>query len=406
LIFFVAIAFCMITITGLVLAKPLMARGDPSTGSDSPEIDIYTQQLAEIDRDVARNNLDAQEAVRMRTEISRRILEADRLTKTSPLKNPRGPSPKWSVGILLAILAASSVGIYASLGVFGMADRPLAARLEDQRAARAARPGQTVVEARFAQLAISDAVDPEYRELVENLRKAVDQNGDDPRGLRLLAQHEANLGQFISARIAQETLLTIIGNSATAQDWTDFAQYMVSATNGYVSPQSERALRKALDLDPTNGRARYFTGLLFARTGRVDLGYRMWTDLLERGPEDAPWIKPIRDQIGALANAAGVTPQTGDPSLRGPSAEDVRDASTLTDTERQERIAGMVQGLADRLAQDGGSAMEWQQLIRAYSVLGKTSGAADALAAARNAYSGEVEILTQLNALASELDLE
>ena len=52
-------------------------------------------------------------------------------------------------------------------------------------------------------------------------------------------------------------------------------------------------------------------------------------------------------------------------------------------------IETMVQGLADRLAKQGGSAEEWGRLIRAYSVLHEQDKARDALASARKALGHE-----------------
>ena len=64
-------------------------------------------------------------------------------------------------------------------------------------------------------------------------------------------------------------------------------------------------------------------------------------------------------------------------------------------------IEGMVQGLADRLARQGGSAAEWGRLIRAYSVLHEPDKASDALASARKALGANADI----DALARELRL-
>ena len=68
-------------------------------------------------------------------------------------------------------------------------------------------------------------------------------------------------------------------------------------------------------------------------------------------------------------------------------------------------IGGMVSGLAERLAAEGGSAGEWSRLIRAYVVLGEQQKAQEALAAAEAAYAGKPEDLSLINDTASALGL-
>ena len=63
------------------------------------------------------------------------------------------------------------------------------------------------------------------------------------------------------------------------------------------------------------------------------------------------------------------------PAVRGPSAADIENAQDMTDADQREMIAGMVAGLADRLASQGGPATEWARLITAYGVLGEVETA-------------------------------
>ena len=69
--------------------------------------------------------------------------------------------------------------------------------------------------------------------------------------------------------------------------------------------------------------------------------------------------------------------------------------------DQRQMIEGMVKGLAERLADKGGSAEEWARLIRAYSVLHEPDKARDALASARKALGPNADIDT----LARELRL-
>jgi cytochrome c-type biogenesis protein CcmH len=68
-------------------------------------------------------------------------------------------------------------------------------------------------------------------------------------------------------------------------------------------------------------------------------------------------------------------------------------------------IAGMVDGLAQRLERDGGDLAGWQRLVHAYVVLDRKDDARAALAKARAQFSTDPEALSKLAALAGTLGL-
>ncbi|MEO1313676.1 MAG: c-type cytochrome biogenesis protein CcmI, partial [Pseudomonadota bacterium] len=163
-----------------------------------------------------------------------------------------------------------------------------------------------------------------------------------------------------------------LGEEAAGTDHADLAEYKILAVNGYVSPEAEEALSNALTLDPREPRARYYSGLSALQAGRADLTYDLWLRLLIESPETAPWMPPIRAQIGEVAIAAGrpVPPGIATPAP-GPSAEDMAAAEALSPEERRQMVQGMVAQLGERLASEGGPAEDWARLIRALGVLGE-----------------------------------
>jgi cytochrome c-type biogenesis protein CcmH len=171
---------------------------------------------------------------------------------------------------------------------------------------------------------------------------------------------------------------------------------MIVAAGGYVSPQAETALRSALELEPGNGPSRYYWGLMLAQIGRPDLAFRVWEGTLRQGPDDAPWLRPIRAGIEEMAWRAGVryTLPTAPMSatlaapLAGPSAGDMSAAAEMTAEEQQAMIRGMVNRLAERLANQGGSPAEWAQLITALGTLGEKERAQAIFDEAKTVFSG------------------
>ena len=113
--------------------------------------------------------------------------------------------------------------------------------------------------------------------------------------------------------------------------------------------------------------------------------------MLEASPADAPWVPVIRQEIAAVAAAAGVRYRP--PEIRGPSAADIAAAEDLTAEERQDMIRGMVEGLSDRLATEGGPARDWARLITALGVLGEATRAREIADEARLVFADDAGAL-------------
>ena len=395
MVWFIGTIACFVAI--YVIAHPILAPRDVEIGAGAKDLALYKDQLREVESDLARRVLSPDDADAARLEISRRILAAD---KRAQAEDGRKTAPTRANQILVGIVALSifaGMGLYAYLGQPNMPDRPLAMRLTEMKQARANRPTQVQAEERVGDVAVDVA--PEYETLVAQLRDAVAQNPTDEQGLRLLALHEFRLGRYSAARQAQARIMDIVGENATAKDYSDFAEVMIVATNGYVSPQAELALSKTLKSDPTDGRARYYSGLALVQNGRADVAHRLWSGLLAEGPADAPWIPLINAQIGDVARAAGIAPAPG------PDAAQVAAASDMSETDRTDMIRGMVDGLGERLATDGGTPTEWARLIRALGVLGETKRASAIWAEAQNVFAGKPQALATLRAAAQSAEV-
>ena len=347
----------------------------------SYDVQIYKDQLKEVEADLARGTLSEAEAKASRTEVSRRLLAAAdaEASETSTGNAPKGASLALAIVVTLAVLAGG-FGVYQRLGVQGMPDFPLADRVS-------ARPSQAVAEKAAAQDAagLPDIVqiDPEHLKLVEQLQDVLKDRPDDLRGHQMLADNLAQLGKYAEARVAQDTVMRVLGDAATAANYAAHAEIMIVAANWYVSPAAEEALAHVFQIDPSNQLARYYAGVLMIQRQDYAQTYSLWSGLLEEGPADAPWISVIENQIEAVAAEAGITPST----LAGPSAGQVNAAGDMTAEERDDMVRGMVSQLSERLATEGGSADEWARLIRAYGVLGETGKASEVWNEARAVFA-------------------
>lgn len=397
------LVFAVIVLIGLAMMRG-RAGETPSAAYD---LRVYRDQLAGVDRDLARGMIPQADAERARTEISRRILAADAQMQRDG--SGAGPSRRLTmitVAVLAVAILSGSVLLYRQLGAPGYGDLALERRIEMAEEARKSRPDQTTAEAGMPAMPQRE-LDPEYAELIEQLRATVAKRPDDPQGLALLARHEANSGNHIAAHTAQGRMIALKKDQATVQDQVEWAEMMIVAAGGYVSPQAEAALRKALERDPHNGPARFYWGLMLSQIGRPDLAFGIWEQTLRQGPANAPWNAAIRDRIEEIAWRAGVDyePVTPAAPLAGPSAEDMRAAGDMSEEDRQQMIRGMVDQLSDRLATEGGSPAEWARLIGALSVLGDTDQARAIHTEAQQVFADTPQALAEVDAAARRAGL-
>ncbi|GIT92052.1 c-type cytochrome biogenesis protein CcmI [Jannaschia pagri] len=380
----------VVALTLVCLALILLAFRTPPTVT-APDVAVYRDQLKELDRDLARGVIAAPEAAATRAEVARRLLAAD---KAAQAQSRGAVGSRWLGMAIVAVVVALTAGAtYGLLGAPGYGDLPLAARINEIEAQRATRAGQALAEAE-----VPDTIDdsrPEITEMANQLRTVLQERPDDLRGWRLAVNTESGLGDLEAAWRAQDRVIAILGDDAQAADFALLAELMILAAAGYVSPEAEQALTRTLELDPRNGSARYYLGLMYAQGGRPDLAWPIWRRLVGDSNPDAPWLPPIYGQIEAVSRAAGdptpldQLPSPGGASSGGPSPEAVEAMAALSMEERMEAIGGMVEGLAARLASDGGPPQDWGRLITAYGVMGRLDAASAVYEESKLVFDGD-----------------
>ena len=372
-----------------VIVTPLLR--PKAVADDNPDIAIYRAQLAEIDRDVERDLLAVDEAERARTEIARRLLAANKEARPAP---GRSAPTKASSAVIAILVAGIGFGIYASIGAPGYPDLPLEARLAASEEMRANRPAQAALEA-VAPTPPPVSLPEEYVEAIEQLRVIAPTRPDDLEAWERLAFHEVEMRNYAGAADAQEQVIVIKGNQVLMSDYQRLLDLLVVAAGGLVSPEAENLIREILDRDGDNIAARYYLGAMYNQTDRPDLALRIWRGIIETGDPSNFHIASARSQVSDAAFRAGV--EYAVPEARGPSFEQMDAASEMSEEDRAAMIGGMVAGLADRLANEGGPAQDWARLIRAYGVLGETEAARTVWNEAQQVFVGSMrgmEILT------------
>jgi cytochrome c-type biogenesis protein CcmH len=332
---------------------------------------FYKAQLGEIERDVARGFLPADEAVGARVEAARRLIAASEAAADGVVADAPGLRRGWAIAIVVAAPVVA-LTLYADLGRPDLPDSPIAARRVDTR-------GMSGVEAALAHVEQQLAANP-----------------DNGAGWSLIAPVYMKLGRFDDAVEAYKQSLRLNGENAAVR--ADYGEALVGAAGGIVTADARAAFDKALAEKPGLPSARFYLGLAAEQDGDLQKAISIYRALLGDAPAGAPWTPALQARLAALIGGGAQPAQNDAAPAQG-------DAASAQDAQQDAMIRAMVERLATRLATSGGGADEWRRLIRAYIVLHETDKAKDALASARKALAGDAEAGQQLDALARDLGI-
>jgi len=360
------------------ILSPLMrpVRGRAADGAH--DIEVYRDQLSELERDSERGLISPAEAEEARAEIGRRILRADQKRSSGACRD--GRAGKWVVTAAVLAVPLVSWGLYSLIGSPGLPGQPLAERL-------AKNPANSSVD-----------------ELVARAEAYLAKNPSDARGWEVLAPIYARMNRFNDAVNAYQNAIRLAGDSAKLE--AGLGEAMAGADGGVISARAEAAFHKALQLQPSNEKARFFLATAAAQGGRKEEAATAFRSMLAGLPADSPWRGPVNQALSSLSgNPAAPASANAASSLPGPSAADVRAASGMSGTNRLKMIEGMVANLDRKLRKNPADPEGWRRLVRSYKVLGKEKEAQDAVRRGVAALGEGTSEAKNLQAFAASLGL-
>ena len=374
------IAFALMTAAALAAVLLPLARPARRDELDSGALAVYRHQLEEIEDERTRGLVDDGEAAGARVEVARRLLaSADRMDAQSP--PPPLPESKRAT-VALATAAAIplfTLALYLTHGSPGLPSFPATAR---------------------TQMPIERA---QISDLVAKVEARLREHPEDGDGWDVIAPVYYKLERFRDAANAYARAARLKGE--TVRRLAGLAESAVLAADGIVTEEARAAYERILALEPGRPEPRFWLALAKEQDGKLEPALSDYRALLSDAPADAPWRAAVESRIADVGRRiAGV--DKPDPRAPGPSAEDVAAAEKLSPQDRAKMIAGMVDGLAERLKRDGRDLAGWQRLINAYAVLGRSQDARTALAEARKNFPADAAAQAALAALAKTLGLD
>ena len=252
---------------------------------------------------------------------------------------------------------------------------------------------------------------------MDALREAAENSTDDARPWSELAFAHYGRGEFAEAAEAYEQAIAIDGEEAVL--WSAMGEALVMASRrDPMPPDALAAFEKALELDPSDPRARYFMAVKLDLEEDHEGAISAWLALLADTPAGAPWendlIRTIQ-QVGAindidvadrlatvnsgrmpeiaLPGSGAVAGPAASQTVRGPTQAQIDEASRMAPDDQKAMIEGMVAGLEARLQNEPNDLDGWVMLMRSHANLGAPGKAKAALNSAIAANPGEEEEL-------------
>ncbi len=381
---FALMALVCLASLALILRPLLFERKSPTRmiGAEK-SLQVYRDQLEEIDRDQDRGVLPSDQAEAARLEVKRRMLALPG-DFDSDLKAPPSRIPAWiaNLGMALgmAVLILTSLALYMRFGQPSLPALGYEARLE---AAADPQTSDHAARLRYLERQLGDAgqaLDDEQRlEMSRELaRRYV--VGDEPiKGLEAMR---------LATQIAPDN----------ADLWAEFGEMIFSLgmAQGVVPPAARQAVGRSLQLDPGNPRGLFISALILTEDQRFDQALGLLATLRKQVPDDQPLSLALDQRIATIRQLAKEASEA--PDQPGPTAEDVVAAQDMSAQDRNAMIEGMVQRLADRLADESEDFDGWARLANAYLVLKRFEDARAAIAKLPDDHAQRADLLARLDA--------
>lgn len=336
----------------LVVLVPLAGRSSRAASAGSHELEVYKDQLAELDRDSERGLIGATEAAEARAEIGRRIL---RLAGSENAE--QGPSRLPRLARVVAVAAVLAVplvswGFYAGLGSPDLPGQPLSARFSE------------------------DPANDSMEQLLARAEAHLIANPNDARGWTVIAPVYMRLTRYDDAARAYRAIINLDG--ATAQLQASLGEALVYAAGGMVTQAASQAFTAAIALDPKDARARYYLATASSQQGDFAAAATGFETLLADLPADAT-ARPTVQASLAEARRMAAGPTAAPAPAPGPGQAEMDAAAEMSPEDRSAMIGTMVARLDEKLRANPNDREGWQRLVRSYVVLGDGQKARDAL---------------------------
>jgi cytochrome c-type biogenesis protein CcmH len=271
------IVFAAMTLATVALLLVPLLRARPAAVSRAAyDLTVYKDQLAEVERELERGTLTADQAEAARTEIQRRILALGDTGKGAA--QPRRIAlPAIAIA---AVVPLVGFGIYVLLGHPELPDQPYSSRAS-----------------KIAEMKDQAAM---IQNMVAQLSARLEKQPNDGKGWAMLGRSLRVLGQTEKAQAAYKKAVALMPGDTQVR--LEYGALLLSELpeGSMLPPEFVQLMREVVAVDPNNPDALYFLGISASQTGNPAKARELWTKLMTQLPEGSEDRAEIKKQIDAL----------------------------------------------------------------------------------------------------------
>jgi len=278
MITFGVVAALLIVLALVFVVPPLFRRALPAVVEAGPDLAIYRDQLADLERDLQAGALTADRYEQARQELERRLaeeLQADTATVSSPAAGK---------GVALAVVAGVpvlAIALYLVLGAPAALD-PTATMPEESAHSVTAE---------------------QIEQMVAKLAQRLESAPDDPAGWSMLGRSYAALGRFKEAADAYKQAVKQV--PADPQLLADYADALGMAQGRSLKGEPSRLIARALAVDPDHFKSLALAGTAAFEARDYPAAIRHWERLAQKIPPDSEFAQSIAASLSEARQLAG-----------------------------------------------------------------------------------------------------
>lgn len=283
-------AVVLIALAMLFVAPPLLRRRAVRKAAAGPALEIYRDQLADLERDLQTGALATDRYEQARNELERRLAEELETTagETSTASESRVIS-----GVVIAAVPLLAVALYLLIG-----------------APRALDP-QNMSSGDTAHSVTAEQIE----QMVTKLAQRLETEPDNADGWSMLGRSYAALERFKEAADAFGRAVKLM--PADAQMLADYADALGMAQGRSLKGEPSRIIARALAADPDHFKSLALAGTAAFENGNYAVAIRHWERLAQKIPPDSEFAQSIASSIAEARQLAGSTV----PTAKAPAAK-------------------------------------------------------------------------------------
>jgi cytochrome c-type biogenesis protein CcmH len=255
-------------------------------------VDVYRDQLSELQADLNNGIISPEQYNRDRDEIEGRLLEDVSATEKSlPAKSNQPEAGRGSAYAIALAIPVIAIALYLRVGnssaISGVGSAPVPAPFVNSSQGNGEFTPQRI-EANIAALA-----------------KRLEQNPGDAQGWIMLGRSYTALEKYREASDAYAKATSLKADDADL--WADYAFAMAMLNGQRIQGPPLELVKKALKLDPENPKALELAGSAAFEAKNYKEALDYWQRLLQKTPPESELARALSQRISEAKSLAGTT---------------------------------------------------------------------------------------------------